>query len=420
MDIPREQKKGRKLIKRLVLAVIAICAITAVTVGLSRLEPAAPGVERETLLLDRVQQGNMVLEVRGVGRLMSEDRLVVPALVNGRVKRILVEPGALVEPNTVILELTNPDLQLAWLEAQSNLTSAKARFTAENARQQDRLLELEAGLANTQARLQDAKLQAEVDQTQHTDGLISDLQMTLSSNRVQQLEKLYAVEEKRFAVFKEQILPALLDAEKATVNQAQSRYNLRKNEVDSLFVRPGAIGVLAPIQTQIELGQQVSQGQILARITNPTKLKAELQIPQGQARDVLIGLPAEIDTYNGVVSGTVSRIEPTVMEGNVTVDISLNGALPKGARPDLSVVGTIQIDRLVDILYVGRPVMAAADSRTELFKVTGDGRYAERVSVQFGRTSVSTIEVREGLNLNDEIILSDVSQWDSVEKIRLK
>ena len=420
MDIPRKTSKRLKFLRRSLYVAIILVVVGGVSVALSRLEPAAPGVERETLLLDTVERGDMILEVRGVGKLMSEDRLVVPAAVAGRVARILVEPGAPVEPNTVIIELTNPDLQLAWLEAQSNLTSAEANQRAEQARQQDQLLSMDSSLAQARANLEDARLTAKVNQQQHDEGLISDLRKTLSDSRVEQLERLLEIQEKQLTVYKEQIQPALLAATEATVSQARSRYNLRKNEVESLHVRAGVTGILAPIQQQVEHGQQVSQGQILARITNPTKLKAQLQIPQGQAQDILIGLPAEIDTYNGIVAGSVSRIEPTVMEGNVTVDVRLEGELPKGARPDLSVVGTIQIDRLNDILYVGRPVMAAADSRTELFKVVENGRFAVRTPVQFGRTSVSTIEVFEGLGLGDEIILSDVSQWDTVDRIRLK
>ena len=420
MDIPRKTSKRLKYLRRGLFVVVGVVVIGGVSVALSRLEPAAPGVERETLLFDTVERGDMVLEVRGVGKLVSEDRLIVPAAVSGRVSRILVEPGAEVEPNTVIIELTNPDLQLAWLEAQSNLTSAEASLRAEEARAQDQLLSMEAGLARSRASLERARLQEKVHRQQYDDGLISDLQMTLSSSEVEQLEKLLEIEERQFTVYKEQSQPASLAATQATVSQAQSRYNLRKNEVDSLHVRAGVKGTLAPTEQQVEHGQQVSQGQILARITNPTKLKAQLQVPQGQARDISIGLPAEIDTYNGIVSGVVSRTDPTVVEGNVTVDIRLEGALPRGARPDLSVVGTIQIDRLNDILYVGRPVMAAAESRTELFKVVENGRFAVRTPVQFGRTSVSTIEVFEGLALGDEIILSDVSQWDTVDKIRLK
>lgn len=420
MDIPRKQKKTRRLITRIVIGLVLLGGVTAVTMVLARLEPAAPGVERETLLTGTVERGNMILLVRGVGKLVSEDRLVVPAAVSGRVKRILVEPGTPVEPNTVILELTNPNLQLSYLEAESNLVSAKANLRAEQARQKDSLLGKQAELVRARANLKDAELRDEVNQKQYDDGLISDLEMTLSRSGVENQRNLLKVQEQQLEMFEEEIQPALLDAAKTSVTQAQSRYNLCKSEVEALKVRAGARGVLAPIQTRIEPGQQVGQGSILARITNPTRLKAQLQIPQGQARDVSIGLPTEIDTYNGIVSGSVSRIEPTVMEGNVLVDIRLEGELPKGARPDLSVVGTIEIDRLIDILYVGRPVTAAADSRAELFKVGEKGKFAERVAVQFGRASVSTVEVLDGLALGDEIILSDVSQWDEVDRIRLK
>ncbi len=420
MDIPREQKRTRRLIKRILIVLVLGGGITAITIVLARLEPASPSVERETLLTGTVEQGNMILQVRGVGKLVSEDMLVVPATVSGRVARILVEPGTPVEPNTVILELTNPNLQLAYLEAESNLISAQANLRAEEARQKEELLTKQVSLAQAKANLKENELRDEVNQKQYDDGLISDLEMTLSRSRVENQREMLKIQEQQFDMFKEQIQPALLDAARTSVTQAQSRYNLCKSEVDELKVRAGAHGVLAPIQTRIEPGQQVGQGSILARITNPTRLKAQLHIPQGQARDVTIGLPTEIDTYNGIVSGRVSRIEPTVMEGNVLVDILLEGELPKGARPDLSVVGTIEIDRLIDIFYVGRPVTAAADSRAELFKVVENGKFAERVAVQLGRMSVSTVEVIEGLALGDEIILSDVSQWDTVDRIRLK
>ena len=420
MDVPRGQHKGRRLVRRILVGLLLAGVIATVTVALSRLEPAAPRVEREMLLMDTVQRGNMILQVRGVGKLMSEDMLIVPATVAGRVKRILLEPGTPVEPNTVILELTNPNLQLAWLDAQSQLNSAQANFKSQEASLQDRLLGMESVLARARASLQDVKLQAEVDEKQFEDGLISDLRIAQSRSRVTQQETLLEIEKKRFKVFQDKSMPAQLAAAEATVKQAESRYDLSKNEVASLLVRAGVAGVLAPVQTRIEPGQQVSAGQILGRITDPDHLKARLQIPQGQARDVAIGLPCEIDTYNGVVAGTVSRIEPTVVQGNVTVDVSLTGALPRGARPDLSVIGTIEIDHLVDILYVGRPVMAGADSKASLFKIIEEGKFAQRVPIQFGRTSVSTIEVIEGLALGEEIILSDVSQWDMVDRIRVK
>ena len=221
-------------------------------------------------------------------------------------------------------------------------------------------------------------------------------------------------------MFRDSTYPAQLAEAEAAVHQAESLFNLRKSQIDSLSVRAGTAGVIASVKEKIELGQSVSAGTILARITNPKRLKAQLKVPEVQARDVSIGLSAEVDTYNGTISGIVSRIDPTVMEGNVTVDIKLSGELPDGARPDLSVVGTIEIERLDDIIYAGRPVFASNQSAVELFKLTEDGKFALRTRVQLGRSSVSTIEVIEGLTPGDEIILSDMSQWDEHDKIRLK
>ena len=405
---------------RVVTGIVALVAIAVITLVLSRLEPAAPSVERQTLLIDKVKRGDIILEVRGVGTLVSEDRLVVPSRVSGRALRILIQAGTPVEPNDVILELSNPQLELNWKDAQTQLESSEARYTAQEASLLNQQIGYEAGIARTKADVNDAKLRFEVDKKQYEDGLISELNMKLSESNVKQREKQLEVEERQYKVFIEQTKPAQLKLEKASLAQAQSQYNLRKEEYESLKVRAGTAGVLAPIQIPIELGEQIGAGQIVARITNPDKLMARLQIPQGQARDVRIGLHSEIDTYNGIVSGRVTRIEPTVMEGNVTVDVSLDGELPKGSRPDLSVVGTIEIEQLIDILYVGRPVLASADSKVELFKLVEEGRFAARVPVQFGKTSVSTIEVLNGLVIGDQIILSDVSQWDTVDKIRLK
>jgi len=420
MDIPRKSRKVRRIVIRIIIAIITVVVITVITLALSRLEPAAPSVERQTLLIDSVKRGDIILEVRGVGTLVSEDMLVVPSRVSGRALRILVKAGTPVEPNTVIFELGNPQLELNWKDAQTQLDSAQAQFDASKAQLLNQEYTYKAGIAATEALVSNARLEFEVDKKQHEDGLISDLQMELRKSNVELLENRLDVEKKQFDVWLNQTKPAQLVLDKASLERARSQYNLAEEDYKSLKVRAGAAGVLAPIQTPIELGQQISAGQIVARITNPDKLMARLQIPQGQARDVRIGLPAEIDTYNGLVSGRVSRIEPTVMEGNVTVDASLDGELPKGSRPDLSVVGTIEIEQLIDIYYVGRPVLAAADSKIELFKLVENGRFAVRVPVQFGKTSVSTIEVLNGLVVDDQIILSDVSQWDTVDKIRLK
>ncbi len=420
MDIPRKGQKRKRTVSRIVTGSVIVVLLSVITVGLSRLEPACPSVEREALLFDKVEEGDMTLEVRGIGTLVSEDMMVVPALVSGRITKILVEPGTVVDPNTVILVMDNPELHLQLLDAESALNSAKSRLIAEKARLLDRLLDMQAGLAQSQASYERAKLSYEVEKQQFSDGLISELQFTVSQNAVENQGKLLDIQKQRFDVFQDKIQPSLLSELEASVKKAQSAYDLRKSQEDSLFVRAGVAGVLSPIQKRIELGQQIASGQILARITNPERLEARLQIPQGQARDIQIGLPVEIDTYNGIISGSVSRIEPTVVEGNVSVDIHLDGQLPKGARPDLSVVGTIQIDRLTDILYVGRPVMASADSQCELFKIIEDGKYAVRIVAKLGRTSVSTVEILDGLALGDEIILSDISQFEEVDKIRMK
>lgn len=423
MDIPRESRKVRRILIRTIAAVIVAGAIGAITLILSRLEPAAPAVERKPLIIDSVKRGDIFREVRGVGKLVSEDMLVVTARVSGRASRILLQAGTAVEPNTVILELSNPQLELNWKDAQTKLNSAEAQYNAKKASLLDQQLGYEARIAATEAIVNDANLNYEVEKQQYDDGLISELRLKLSQSKVGQRERQLEVEKRQFDVWLNQTKPAQLVLEEASLEQARSQYNLRKEEYESLKVRAGADGVLAPIQVPVELGQQVSMGQMVARITNPERLMARLQIPQGQAQDIRIGLPAEIDTYIGIVSGRVSRIEPTVMEGNVTVDVSLDGELPKGARPDLSVVGTIEIEQLLDILYVGRPVLASADSKVELFKLTNDGRFAVRTPVEFGKASVSTIEVLDGLVVGDQIILSDVSQWDAAaaaDKIRLK
>jgi HlyD family secretion protein len=403
-----------------IVAIITLIAIAVVTVVLSRLEPAAPSVERQTLLIDSVKRGDIPIEVRGVGTLVSEDRLTVPSRVGGRAAEIVVQAGTPVEPNTIILVLSNPQLELSWKDAQSTFNSAKAQYDVAVARRLSDQLSREAALVAIEADVNNAKLEFEVYKKQYEDDLISELDMKLKESNLEQQENRLRVQKRQHDVWLNQTKPAEMVLEKASLERAQSQYELQKEEYESLKIRAGAKGILAPIEQPIELGQQIGAGQLVAKVTDPNKLMARLQIPQGQARDVKIGLPAEIDTYNGIVSGRVSRIEPTVMEGNVTVDVTLEGVLPKGARPDLSVVGVIQIDHLIDILYVGRPVLASADSRVELFKLVEDGRYAVRVPVQFGKTSVSTIEVLDGLVVGDEIILSDVSQWDTVDKIRLK
>ncbi len=422
MDIPKKFAKRRRYIRRGLYALTGLSAIVLVTMGVSRLQPAVPSVDRRTIWMDTVKRGSMLRQVRGVGSLVSEDILWVPAAVKGRVSRILVQPGSTVKVDTVILELTNPELQLEALDAQSQLNSATAKLDAQKVSLQDQLLGMEANLAQMEANYEEAKLRAEVDQKQFDEDLISELNLTLSKTRVEQLEKLLEINQKRLEMFRDQTIPAQLAEQEALLRQAESLYKLKQSQVESLHVRAGTEGVLARVKEEenIEPGQLVSAGTVVAKITNPNRLKAQLKIPEVQARDVRNGLPAEIDTYHGIVPGKVSRIDPTVMEGNVTVDVSLDGPLPKGARPDLSVTGTIEIEHLDDVLYVGRPIFASQDSTTELFKIVDNGKFAVRVRARFGRNSVSTIEVLEGLDVDDQIILSDMSQWDDADRIQLK
>jgi len=420
MDIPRKNAKRRRYIRRSLYAATVLVVIAAATVGLSRLKPAAPTVDRRTLWLDTVKRGSMLRQVRGVGSLVSENILLVPAAVRGRVTQILVEPGTSVDPNTVLLQLTNQELELELLDAESQLNSSRAKVTSQKAGLQDQLLGMQAGLARAEASYDEAKLRAEVDRQQFDRDLISELNMTLSKTRVEQQERLLKIDRKRLEMFRTETMPAQLVELEASIRQAESHYKIKQNQVESLSVRAGTGGVLAQVPVKIELGQSVAAGTILAKITNPNRLKAQLKIPEVQARDVRIGLPAEVDTYHGIISGKVSRIDPTVIEGNVTVDISLEGQLPEGTRPDLSVVGTIEIEKLQDILYVGRPVFASSENASELFKVVDNGKFGLRTRVEFGRSSVSTIEVLKGLDEGDEIVLSDMSQWDGQERIRLK
>ena len=408
------------MIRRGLIATTGLIVVAAVTVGVSRLKPASPGVDRRTLWLDKVKRGPMLREVRGVGTLVSEDILWVPAVVSGRVVQILVEPGAPVEPNTVLLELHNPELELELFNAESEWKAALARQTVQKAQLQGQLLQTEATVAGMQATYDEAKLQTQVDEKEYENDLISEQQITLSRARVEQRKKVLEINQNCLEMFRKENLPAQLAETEAAVRKAESLYRLKKTQVESLHVRAGTSGILAQIPTKIEPGQSVSTSTIVAKITNPKKLKAQLKVPEAQARDVTIGLVSEVDTHHGTVLGKVSRIDPTVMDGNVTVDVSLGGILPQGARPDLSVVGTITIEKLDDVLNVGRPVFASSEGPSELFKVVEDGRYAIRSRVQFGRTSVSTIEVVEGLEIGDEIILSDMSQWDGCDRIRLK
>ncbi len=417
MDVPRKNIARRRRIVRGVWMVVGLAAVAAITLGLSRLKPAAPSVDRATLFLGQVKRGEMLREVRGTGNLVPEIVWFIPATTAGRVEKILVLPGKTVEADTVLIELSNPQLQLEAVDAEWKLKAAEASFKSLEVRLQDEQLALEASAARVEADYNEASLLLDVNQELFDNGLISERNLRLTQVRVNELKKLNAIEMKRLAL-RDSSQEARLADQRARVEQARALSGLRTEQLDLLHVRAGTPGVLE--QMQVQVGEQVAAGTTLAKVTDPTKLKAVLRVPETQAREVRIGQVASIDTRSAVAPGRVVRIDPAVQNGTVAVDISFDGPLPEGARPDLSVIGNIEIERMDDVLYVGRPVYGQEQATVGLFKILPDTGEAVRVKVQLGRSSVNTIEIVSGLVVGDTIVLSDMSQWDEFDRLRLK
>lgn len=415
MDIPRKAPNRR--LRRALYALIGAGGITLITVGVSRLKPAAPSVDRATVWVDTVKRGPMLRQVRGSGTLVPEEIRWIPAITEGRVERQLVQPGAVVKAETVLLELSNPEVEQAALEAEMQLKAAEAEYANLRVQLESQRLTQQAQAAMVQAEYRQAKLQAEANEELAKDRLISDLMLKLSKVRAEELATRHEIEQKRLEISAESV-KAQLAVQQARVEQLRALFQLRRSQVEALRVRAGVGGVLQ--QVLVEVGQQVTPGMNLARVANPTRLKAEVRIAETQAKDIQIGQRAFIDTRNGVVPGHVIRIDPAVQNGTVTVDVALDGSLPKGARPDMSVDGTIEIERLEDVIYVGRPAFGQERSVVGLFKLVDGGKSAVRVPVKLGRSSVNTIEIVEGLQPGDQVILSDMSAWDAFDRIRLK
>lgn len=416
MDISRPSAARKRWIRRVVILMIVVGLVTAITVGLSRLKPAAPTVERATVWLDTVKRGPMIRQVRGLGTLVPEEIVWIPATSQGRVERRLVQPGAVVHSDTILLELSNPELEQAAVEAEMQLKAAEADYANLRVQLESQLLNQRAQAATVQAEYSQAKLQAEANEELAKDRLISMLTLRLSKVRAEELATRHQLEQERLAISSESVKAQLL-AQQARVEQIRALYQLRRQQVDRLKVRPGLSGVLQ--QLPVEVGQQVTPGTNLARVADPGRLKAEVRIAETQAKDIQIGQSAAIDTRNGIIPGHVMRIDPAVRNGTVTVDVALDGPLPKGARPDLSVDGTIEIERLDDVIYVGRPAFGQERSLVGLFKLVEGGNDAVRVQVRLGRSSVNTIEIVDGLQPGDRVILSDMSAWDAHDRIRL-
>ncbi|MFI5175443.1 MAG: efflux RND transporter periplasmic adaptor subunit [Terriglobia bacterium] len=417
MDIPRKSAARQRLIKRIIYVAIAIIFISATTVVLSRLKPAAPTVERATVWIDTVKRGPMLRQVRGLGTLVPEEIRWIPATTEGRVERRLIDPGTPVKANSVLLELSNPTLVQAALDAEMQVKGAEARMADLRVTLQSQQLTQKAGAAQVEADYKQAQLRADTDAELARQGLTADLNRQLSALAADQLANRNRIEKERFAISGESI-KAQLAVQQAEVDRLRALANLKRQQVDQLHVRAGLEGVLQ--QVPVEIGQQVTAGTNLARVAEPRKLKAELKINETQAKDVQIGQVASIDTRNGIIAGHVVRMDSAVVNGTVTVDVKLEGTLPPGAaRPDLSVEGTIELERLTDVLYVGRPVQGQAFSTVGLFKLVEDGKEALRVPVKLGRSSVNTIEIVEGLQVGDQVILSDMSAQDRSDRIRL-
>ncbi len=418
MDVIRKDAGRKRLIRRIVYITVFVVALGGITFAVTRLKPAAPGVEMATLWPGTVKRGAMRVDRRGLGTLVPEEKLVVPAQTDGRVDKRLLLPGqdAVVKPDTVLMILSSPELENAMVDAEYQLKTAEATYTDTQMTLEKQGLDQKATAATVSSDYKQAKLTADRDRELAKEGLIPDLQEKLSAVKADELAQRTKLEEERLDFQKQQV-QAQLAAQRAKVDQLRAMYELKKSQVEALKVKAGTNGIMTELL--VEVGQRVTAGTALARITQPWKLKAELKIAETQAKDIAIGQDAQIDTRNGIIPGKVSRIDPSVINGTRTVDVRLIGALPPGAVPDLSVDGTIEIENLSDVVYVERPVFGQPDTTTSLFKIDPDGKGATRVNVKLGRGSVTTIEVLDGLKVGDRVILSDMSAWDGHDRLRL-
>ena len=416
MDIPRNQSKWKRRLLRGLTVVAALGALGLITVGVSRLKPADPSVNRATVVIDSVKRGSILRQVRGYGKLVPEEMHWIPATTEGRVERILVQPGAIVGPDTVLLEMSNAELARDVATAEMEVKAAEAEYISLRVRLEKETLDQRAALATIQASYSQATLEAQMNEELAQDGLISDLQLQVSNSKAEELTIRLEIEKKRLEISSEAVR-AQLAAQAARVDQYRPVARLKREQLAALQVRAGKAGVLALLQ--VEVGQQVTPGTNLARVANPERLRAEIEIPETQAKDLQIGQPATVDTRNGVISGHIIRIDPAVQEGSVTVDVALDDPLPRGARPDLTVDGAITLEHLENILYVGRPAFGQEKSLMSLFKLEDGGSRASRTQVQVGRTSVNSIEILGGLSEGDQIIISDMSAWGAFDHVRL-
>lgn len=415
MDIPRP-KADRKP-RRVAYAIGAGFLLITATIVFRQLAPASPRVDRGAIWIDSVQRGPMVLQLRAPGTLVPERVRWISAVTSGRVERRLAEIGQEVKPETVLLVLSNPDVQLEALESERQLTEARGKRVDLRTSLESQRLNQQGAVAAAKSEYLEAKRNATAAESLVQQQLISVMEASRARDRAEELEIRYDVEQRRLAVLTGAI-GSQLALQEAQVDRLRAVTEFQRGRVRSMEVRAGTQGILQELP--LEAGQWAQAGATLARILEPGRLKAVLRLPETQAKDVAVGQPASIDTRNGVVRGRVSRIDPAVQNGTVTVDVTLEGELPRGARPDLSIDGTIEVERLQDVLHVGRPAYAQGNSSVRLFKLVEDGQAAERVAVELGRISVNMVEIRRGLQAGDKVIISDMSRWNQSDRVRLE
>ena len=414
MDIQRAPRPKRG---RYIAAGAGLVVIVFTTVALSKLEPAAQTVERATLWVDTVKKGTMVRQVRAPGTLVPEQIRWVSAVTAGRIESLPLRAGATVTRNTIIATMSNPDVQLQLLEAERQLAAAEADLANLRTNLETQRLNQAGTVATINQQYNEAKRNQSVYGALDKRGLSSQTEVANASDKAAELETRRQIEEQRLALMtaaqREQYA-----LQKGQVERLRGIAQFQRDRVASMQVRAGEDGVLQELP--LELGQWVVPGQVLARVAQPGRLKAVLRVPETQAKDVVLGQTVSVDTRNGLVEGHVMRVDPAAQNGTVTVEVALDGALPQGARAELSVDGTIEIERLTNVVYVGRPAYGQAESVVGLFKLEPDGKTATRVNVKLGRASVNTIEILQGLEPGDRVIISDVSQYDSQSRLRLK
>jgi HlyD family secretion protein len=417
VDIVRPEIKHKKKMRRIGYIAAAVVLIPLMTYALSRLKPAAPSVDGGTVWQGTVKRGPMLRDVRGLGTLVPETIRLIPAVTDGQVQTRYLLPGTPVKANTVIFDLVNPQLQQETLDAEYQLKGAQAAYEQTKAQLQNQLMDKRTLAASVSSQYRTAEMVRQTKEELGANGLAPQLDVKTAQVQAEELAKENDLAQKEVQTFDDSIASQLA-VQEATVNQKRAMYELKKSQMDQLHIRPGIDGMLQELD--VEVGQKVTMGTVLARVAQPSHLKAQLKIAETQAKDILIGQKATVDTHNGIIPGHVTRIDPAVVNGTVTVDVGLDGPLPTGARPDLSVEGTVEIERLADVLYVERPVHGEANSTVGIFKVVDDGKEATRVQVQLGRTSVNTVEIVKGLEIGDKVILSDMSAWDNYDRVQLK